>query len=291
MIDDKQTRFQKIYYNGGIVSDFTKEDIPGWMNFKGGICTIAYVNAEGKLCPGGHRACHSNLGSLKTGSKELYTSCWSRQVPTLTEEESTKVCKLWFDLCLDPVNSPWRTVLKDFERHEGYVHFKDLNVSAQVLANLCIALRVPYEREYKLILLHKLMNDGRFTPNECIYLASVFEAQISYTTKGPVLTSKVIASATYGGHYFVNDASPMPFSRFNSGSPVVNGKNMSDGEQHRFPTNAIWQGLGVDLKSLLSGNKPYTGSFTTYNVPVKGFVSMDYEAFVKKVLETERDKW
>lgn len=215
---------------------------------KNNLLLIVYRHTNGNYYKGTHTACHACLSSMYDDGVELYTSKWNG---TLTKKKTDP----YFDLLLDKSKSPWRCILNDIEVHRDYVHFKNMDISAQVLHNLCIALRMPRERPER-IKLFNMFRDAGYDDIQSLYLMG------QLTLQG----SSVIESTTNGGHFPFNDHERISFQRLKEGKPDFNaGDFMSKGVHLRFPTNEIWKGGNRRIIDRIKNNPiDYEGNFNTY---------------------------
>lgn len=209
----------------------------------------------GKLYAGTHTACHSCLGDIEAGVTDLYTSKWVRNAtPGVSHYTPIPVdAERFFSFVLDKERSPWRSILKDVRVEKDYVHFTNLDIPGQVVANLCILLRMPAELPARILLFNRFVSLG-CSDLDALYLIAHYNPRI--TNKG---VEDCLPSMTGGGHFPFNDTNTISYSRLWDGNPLVTkGSFKENPRNNRHPTNAIWNG-GQNLHILAGG---YSGSFS-----------------------------
>jgi len=221
------------------LEEFFSEDLESGNGIKYG-----FLNSEGEAF-GVRGVCHADMDRITDWAPGTLVRYYS-MLRYSTDHDNYDDAKCWWDFIFGP-DSPWRLVIKDLEfikvgdRPVAFSVSIDDNTSNQVLTNLAIASRLPYEHPDVLGLYLRLISEGS-KPVKAIYIASHFQ---SYSINS-------FTTAHYDrGHFPFNSHKDFSWIKFKDGLPAYDlGKRVRAGGAYT-PCNSIWSGAdGANFISL-----------------------------------------
>lgn len=198
--------------------------------------------------------CHRFLGRYPmAGCSKVYTSLWYD-----SKGKIKKAAQAYWNFILGDT-SPWRSILADREvvrDDDGYPIAVGINITAdtssQVLANLCMATRLPFEHVGNLRLWYWLTTKG-YSPHEALLVSCFATKQGNRLGPHP-----------HGNwHFAFNTQGNTPtLKQLRDGTPNPDGRKVTKGNDYLY-SDKIWGGnKGTHpIERALNGAEPYKGIF------------------------------
>ena len=202
----------------------------------GSLWTAFAMKDENGAIYGAVGACHAQMNMMDRwylGKKpvtyySLLRNFYDSKVPKET-------VRLYWDTILNEDTSPWRVVLKNTTVYEDkglpYAFSVDIDktTSSQVLVNLSVAARLPFEHPNRMVVFNDLIQQG-VDPLKAIF-------------------SLVLATSRTGGRYYLSyfneghfpfNHSDMSWDVFKKGEPRYIKYKTIQNKSDYFPNNSIW---------------------------------------------------
>lgn len=192
-----------------------------------------FLNSEGKAY-GVRGVCHADMDHVTSWASGTLVRYYS-MLRYDTSDNNYNDAKRWWDFIFGP-DSPWRVVIKDLEfvkigdRPVAFSVSVDDDTPNQVLTNLAIASRLPYEHPDILGLYIRLVDEGT-PPIKAAYIASHFQ---SYSR------SSFVTAYYDRGHFPFNAHKDFSWIKFKNGTPNYDPNKKVRLGCHYTPCNSIW---------------------------------------------------
>lgn len=219
------------------------------------VCKVAYQFPD-RVVKKGFGPCHAMLGyGDQKGATGLYSSLW------VCSKEHYQQAVTYWDYLFNEKISPWKSLLKPGykvfrdakDRPVGFFLPVDLETSSQLLANFCMATRLPTEHPDALRAFETFLAAG-FAAPEALYFSSFLSLDYN----------KAFYENTQGGwHAAFDQSQEVSLDLIRAGSPDLDNRKFARGDTY-YPTNMIWYGQlngGLSALEYLRGDQKYTGVF------------------------------
>jgi len=195
------------------------------------------VRVQSSICFGSLTSTFSSLVTvdyffLTNHKKPLYDikTPFKQELGFETEQDIEEARKRFFQWILDPLVSPWRTVLPDVSNEDGFFWNKESldKYPADVLINFCIATRAWRERPKNILLWYYLVTKRGWEPALAFYMCGWIQQELvtdlysvqrmdhNHWPVDPKWSKRTIKNFTQGRHKTSKD---LPFSRSRSFRP------------------------------------------------------------------------
>ncbi len=212
-----------------------------------GVATFGRINTEGKDHIDRDRACHAQINYWNgqgNGSPSVVYNWY------YTREGMKRISKAWLSYLLGEV-SPWRSIIEqnqvydlEFAYKHGLVIY-DLTVPANLLVNLFIAMRTPYEYQTQAKLWYELVNKEHIHPSVAYYFVGMTTEEprgAAAREDDPNKRTFSLFKGIADGHWAINPyvLSEKAFTNFCYGTPGNPTKPFKDSSNY-IPCTGVWE--------------------------------------------------